>query len=70
MIVINGKKYTKKAGQAILRTLDRTAIFDLYRQLTGKIDRGEIFEFIKNNAPTKKVAKAAHSIAFGDVQKL
>lgn len=64
MIVINGKKYTKKAGQAILRTLDRTAIFKLYKQLTGKIDRGEIFEFIKNYAPSQKVAKAAFSIAY------
>ena len=70
MVTINGKRYTKKMGQQILRTQDRAAIFDLYRQLTGRIDRGEIYEFVKNFAPTKKVAKAAHSIAFGDVQKL
>lgn len=64
MVTINGKRYTKKMGQAILRTQDRTAIFKLYKQLTGKIDRGEIFEFIKNYAPSKKVAKAAFSIAY------
>lgn len=64
MVTINGKRYTKKMGEQILRTQDRTAIFKLYRQLTGKIDRGEIFEFIKNYAPSKKVARAAFSIAY------
>ena len=56
---------TKKEIVKTLRTLDRTAIFALYKKLNGQINRYKIEDFIKAFAPTKAVRRAAHEIAFG-----
>lgn len=60
-------KITKKYIVSVLRTLNRTEIFKLFRSVSccnGKIDKGAVYDFIKKYAPTNKVAKAAFSIAY------
>jgi hypothetical protein len=60
-------KPTKKYIVSVLRTLNRTAIFKLFRAVSccnGKIDKGAVYAFIKKHAPTKRVANAAFSIAY------
>lgn len=59
-------KPTKKYIVSVLRTLNRTEIFKLFRSVSccnGKIDKGAVYDFIKKYAPTNKVAKAAWEIA-------
>jgi hypothetical protein len=60
-------KPTKKYITSVLRTLNRTAIFKLFRAVSccnGKIDKGAVYDFIKKHAPTKRVANAAWDIAY------
>lgn len=60
-------KPTKKYIVSVLRTLNRTEIFKLFRSVSccnGKIDKGAVYDFIKKYAPTNKVAKAAWEIAY------
>ena len=56
---------TKKEIISTLRTLDRTAIFALYKKINGQINRSKIEDFIRAFGPTKAVRSAAHEIAFG-----
>ena len=60
-------RVTKKEIARVLRTLDRTAIFNLYHRIYGRISRvtrSLIVDFIKTNAPSAKVANAAYNIVF------
>lgn len=58
-------KTTKKEIVSTLRTLDRTAIFALYKRMNGQINRYKIEDFIRTFGPTKAIRRAAHEIAFG-----
>lgn len=64
------KKITKKAIVATLRTLDRTAIFKLCKQIypgrifTKKELRSVVYDIIKEFAPTNKIAKEAYWLAY------
>ncbi len=59
---------TKKNIQSVLRTLNRTAIFRLYKTIYGSIDRNGIYDFIRTYAPTNSICKQAYALAYG-VQK-
>ena len=55
----------KKEIISTLRTMNRTAIFRLYKSIHGEINRYKIYDFIKEFAPTRAISKAAQDIAFG-----
>lgn len=58
-------KTTKKQIQAVLRTLNRTAIFKIAKQAGVNVTkRAEVCEFIRRYAPTKRISKWAYSIAY------
>lgn len=61
----NGKNITKKHIEAVLRTMNPTQIFRLYHMIYGgKVEKSKVYGFIKENAPTNKVADAAYHLAF------
>lgn len=63
--IMKTNNITKKEIISTLRTLDRTAIFALYKRMNGQINRSKIEDFIRSFGPTKAVRRAAHEIAFG-----
>lgn len=58
-------KTTKKDIQAVLRTLDRTAIFRMYKNIYGEISRNGIYDFIHEYAPNNRIYKKAYELAYG-----
>lgn len=56
---MKAKRITKKEIQAVLRSLDATAIYRLYHKLYGTVSKSGVYDFIKQNAPSKRVIKFA-----------
>lgn len=59
-------KITKKHIQKVLRTLDRTQIYKLCRQMSddGNVTQTAVFNMMCEYAPTVRVRKAAFNIAY------
>lgn len=64
MKTYKGEEITIKEIQAVLRTLDVTAIYRLHHKLYGKVSAWEVFVFVKEYAPSKRVRIAAGRIAY------
>lgn len=65
MKAYQNKKIPKYEIQRILRTLDPTKIFRLYKSIYGgAIKRVKLYDFIREYAPTRKVYMASCDIAF------
>ncbi len=60
------KRITKKYIDEVLRTMDCTAIYELYFQVNGKkaSDSWEVAKFIEVNAPTRGIYRAARDIVY------
>lgn len=59
------QKITKKHIESVLRTMDSTKIYELvFNVLRKKPSRLDVMTFIDENAPSKKVANKAYSIAY------
>jgi hypothetical protein len=58
------KKITKKYIKEVLRTEDVTKIFHLFFQIHGYIDRNEMLDFIRENAPLKRIQREAYDIVY------
>lgn len=66
MKTFNGKSISKKAIGNVLRTMDATKIYNLYRQVTGeKPDHNKVWRFIEEYAPTKRIKKRAYWFCMG-----
>lgn len=67
MKTFNVNTISKKNIQSVLRTMDATKIFRLVHIIYGgKVERMKVYDFIKEYAPTEKVARAAWSIAYSN----
>lgn len=56
---------TKKEIQKIIRTEDPTQIFRLYHRIHGgKVEKHQIFDFVRKFAPTEKIRRNALRIAY------
>lgn len=65
MKTYNGKNITKKHIEAVLRTMDSTQIFRIVHVIYGgKVEQSQVYHFIKDFAPTNKVADASYHIAY------
>ncbi len=65
MKTFNGNTISKKNIQSVLRTMDATKIFRLVHIIYGgKVERKQVFDFIKEFAPSDKVAREAYKIAY------
>ena len=64
MKTITAKRITKKEIQAVLRSLDATAIYRLHYKLYGTVSACGVFDFVKQYAPSKRVRAASVRIAF------
>lgn len=65
MKTYNGKNITKKYIQEVLRTMDSTRIFRLCHIIYGgKVEKSTVYSFIKDFAPTNKIADAAYLLAY------
>ena len=65
MKTYNGKNISKKNIQYVLRTMDATRIFSLVHIIYGgKVERKQVYDFIREFAPTNKVYEAAYNIAY------
>lgn len=64
MKTIKGERITKKEIQAVLRTLDVTAIYRLHHKLYGTASACGVYDFVKQYAPSASVRAAAGRIAF------
>ena len=59
------KRITVKQIQSVLRGMNPTEIFRLYFQIYGgKVERTDVFKFIKKYAPSQKVSRNAYNIAY------
>lgn len=56
---MRAKRITKKEIQAVLRSLDVTAIYRLHYRLYGTVSKSGVYDFIKQYAPSKRVSKFA-----------
>ena len=61
---MKAKRITKKEIQAVLRSLDVTAIYRLHHKLYGKVSAWDVFDFVKQYAPSDRVRVAVGRIAF------
>ena len=61
---MKAKRITKKEIQAVLRTLDVTAIYRLYYKIYGRVSAYGVYDFVKQYAPSASVRIAAGRIAF------
>ena len=61
---MKAKRITKKEIQAVLRSLDATAIYRLYHKLHGTVSKSGVYDFVKQNAPINRVRIAADRIAY------
>ncbi len=65
MKTFNGNTISKKNIKSVLRTMDATKIFRLVHIIYGgKVERKQVFDFIKEYAPSDKVAREAYKIAY------
>lgn len=65
MKTFDGKNISKKNIQSEIRTMDATRIFRLVHIIYGgKIERKQVYDFIREFAPTKKTYQAAYMIAY------
>ena len=64
MKTFNGETITIKEIRKVLRTIDRTQIFRLYKLIYGNIERSGIYDFISKFAPDNRVYHAAFNLAF------
>jgi hypothetical protein len=63
------EKITKKTIREILRTMDRSQIFNLTKKLKGDCQKYTVKKFIEEYAPIKKIYRKAFDIAYnGDVE--
>lgn len=69
MKTYKGEKITKKEIQAVLRTLDVTAIYKLHYRIFGNVRRDRVFDFIKQYAPTKLIKLGSWQIAYSEKNK-
>ena len=65
MKTYKGEKITKKEIQAVLRTLDVTAIYRLYYKIYGTACGCGLFNFVEQYAPSKRVRVQAFSAING-----
>ena len=56
---MKAKRITKKEIQAVLRSLDVTAIYRLYYKIYGRVSAWDVFDFVNQYAPSKRVSKFA-----------
>ena len=61
---MKAKRITKKEIQAVLRSLDATAIYRLHYRMFGNVCKGEVYQFIKDYAPAMYVRAKAYKIAY------
>ena len=68
------KKLTKKHIQSVMRTMDATQIYHVFCQYMGtksvgkqgsEYGRSDVYQFIKEFAPTQKIRSKAYNLAFG-----
>ena len=60
------KKITKKEIISTLRSLDRTKIYRLAKKIGINVQKKHlIYEFVEDNAPSKKIEFKAYDIAYG-----
>lgn len=68
------KKLTKKYIQSVMRTMDATHIYHVFCQYMGtksvdkqgsEYGRSDVYQFIKEFAPTQKIRSKAYNLAFG-----
>lgn len=65
MKTFDGKNITKKEIASVLRTMDSTKIYSLCARIWGFIpDRRAVYDFIKNNAPSIRVARKAYYLTY------
>lgn len=65
MKTFDGKNISKKNIQSVIRTMDATRIFRLVHIIYGgKVERKQVYDFIREFAPTKKTYCAAYKIAY------
>ena len=64
------ERITKKAIQSVLRTGDRTAIWRMCFHVIGKRPtRNEVYDFVKDYAPTVKIRRTAYDIAYWGINR-
>ena len=64
------ERITKKAIHSVLRTGDRTAIWRMYFQATGKRPtRNDVYRFVYDNAQTVKIRRMAYDIAYWGINR-
>lgn len=72
------KNLTKKYIQSVMRTMDATQIYHVFCQYMGtksvgkrgsEYGRSDVYDFIKEFAPTQKIRGKAYNIAFGGIEK-
>lgn len=65
MKAYNGKNIAKKSVWSVLRTMDATQIFRLVHIIYGgKVERKQVYDFIREYAPSNRVYDAAYKIAY------
>lgn len=64
MKTYKGERITKKEIQAVLRSLDVTAIYRLHYMIYGNVSEYGVYDFVKQYAPSASVRIAAGRIAF------
>ena len=70
MKTYDGKVITKKEIEAVLRSMDQTAIFRTYFKLYGiKPEQSNVARFIKEFAPTKKIKEATWTLVETNASK-
>lgn len=69
---------TKKYIQSVMRTMDATQIYHVFCQYMGtksvgkrgsEYGRSDVYQFIKEFAPTQKIRSKAYNIAFGGINR-
>ena len=73
MKTYKGEKITKKEIQAVLRSLDVTAIYRLHYRMFGNVCKCQVYQFIKDYAPAMYVSAKAYKIAYNgknDIRRL
>ena len=65
MKTYNGKNITKKEIENTLRTLDSTKIYALFARIHGWVpERRDVYDFIRNYAPSMKVYRKAYALTW------
>lgn len=65
MKTYNGKTITKKHITAVLRSLNKTSIWQLVHNIYGgNIDSKQVYDFVREYAPTNKIYDMAYDLAY------